>query len=82
MFCLACDDDLFGLAPRRLEVSVVLGMLTLPSLLAMLLLLPFLATSDAPRRLARGALLGGLFRAAGLVLIRRDPARVWVWIFD
>lgn len=63
-------------------VAAVLSLLTLPALLAMLLLLPFLATSDAPRRLARGAVLGGALWIAGLLLIRWDPARVWVWIFD
>lgn len=63
-------------------VSAILWLLSIPALFVMLIKIPILAGHGAPRRLARGAVIGVGMWALGFALILWDPARAWVWIFD
>ena len=66
--------------------AMLLLFASLPAALVVLILWTGLLLAPADRRLMRHRIAWGLFAVclwvSGLVLLRSDPAHVWLWLFD
>jgi hypothetical protein len=63
-------------------LSMLLLVASFPALLLVIMLSIYLAATGVWERLLRGGLIAISVWVCGFVLLRFDPAQVWLWMFD